>query len=342
MTAPRPGAAPWQVWSALGVVYVVWGSTYLAITFVVEDLPPLLSASLRFTCAALLLTLYLTFRRGRRALAAPARQWLRAAGIGVLLLLGGNGLVTLAEQRELPSGLAALLVAGVPFFVVLLRALAGDRPSRGTVVGVVLGFTGVAVLLLPGARPSGVSGVAVALVLTSSVLWSVGSFLAAKGGLPVDPLVTTVAEMTGGAIGLAAAGLLRGEVLHPASVGASSWLALGYLVLFGSVAAFTAYSWLLGVAPTSQVATYAYVNPVVAVALGSVVLGEEVGLLTVVGGLVTVLAVAVVVTQEGRRRRGAALGEASGEKQTPVQTPTPSGAVDADSARAGRAVRRGA
>ncbi len=236
----------------------------------------------------------------------------------MLLLLGGNGLVVLAEQRDLPSGLAALLVAGVPFWVVGLRALTGDRPARGTVLGVLLGFAGVAVLLLPGARPSGVSGVAVALVLTSSLLWSVGSFAAARGGLPADPLVATVAEMLGGSVALGAVGLLRGEELHPAAVGASSWVALAYLVLFGSVAAFTAYSWLLGVAPTSQVATYAYVNPVVAVALGAVVLGEPVQALTVVGGLVTVLAVAVVVTQEGRRRRTAALAEASGESQTAV------------------------
>ncbi len=243
---------------------------------------------------------------------------MRAAGIGLLLLLGGNGLVTLAEQRELPSGLAALLVAGVPFLVVLLRAGAGDRPGRGTVAGVAIGFLGVAVLLLPGARPTGVSGIAVAMVLMSSVLWSVGSFLAARGGLPSDPLVTTIAEMVGGALGLGVAGLVRGESLHPAGVGASSWIALAYLVLFGSVAAFTAYSWLLGVAPTSQVATYAYVNPVVAVALGAVVLGEKVRPVTLVGGLVTVLAVAVVVTQEGRRRKGAALSEASGEAQTPV------------------------
>ena len=312
----------WQVWSALSVVYVVWGSTYLAIVYVVEDLPPLLSASARFVCAAAILTLWLTARRGPRALVAPRAAWLRAAGIGVLLLLGGNGLVVLAEERDLPSGLAALLVAGVPFWVVLLRALTGDRPARGTVLGVLLGFAGVAVLLLPGARPSGVPAIAVAMVLTSSLLWSVGSFLAARGGLPSDPLVTTLAQMLGGAAGLGLAGLLAGEGA-PRDVGTASWVALAYLVVFGSVAAFTAYSWLLGVAPTSQVATYAYVNPVVAVGLGAVVAGEQVSPLTLVGGLVTVLAVAVVVTQEGRRRRGAALEEASGEAQTPVEVEPP-------------------
>ena len=311
--------APWQVWGALSVVYVVWGSTYLAIAFVVEDLAPLLSASLRFAVAAALLAGFLVLRRGPRALLAPRGQLLRAAGIGLLLLLGGNGLVVLAEQRDLPSGLAALLVAGVPFWVVLLRAATGDRPAAGTVVGVLVGFAGVAVLLLPGARPEGVSGLAVAMVLLSSLLWSLGSFLAARGGLPADPLLTTVAQMVGGALGLGLCGLLLGESPQPGRVGTASWVALAYLVLFGSLAAFTAYSWLLGVAPTSQVATYAYVNPVVAVGLGALVLGERVTPVTAVGGLVTVVGVAVVVSQEGRRKRAAAvLAEASGESQTPV------------------------
>ena len=314
------GPPPWQVWGALSVVYVVWGSTYLAIALVVEDLPPLLSASLRFAVAAVLLAGFLLLRRGRRALLAPRAQLLRAAGLGLLLLLGGNGLVSLAEQRDLPSGLAALLVAGVPFWVVLLRAATGDRPAAGTVAGVLIGFVGVAVLLLPGARPSGVSGTAVAMVLASSLLWSVGSFLAARGGLPADPLLTTVAQMVGGAVGLGLAGLLLGESLPQGRVGTASWVALVYLVLFGSLAAFTAYSWLLGVAPMSQVATYAYVNPVVAVGLGALVLGERVTPLTAVGGLVTVLGVAVVVSQEGRRKRAAAvLAEASGESRTPVE-----------------------
>ena len=312
------GPAPWQVWGALSVVYVVWGSTYLAIAFVVADLPPLLSASLRFGVAAALLAGFLLLRRGRRALLAPRAQLLRAAGLGLLLLLGDNGLVSLAEQRDLPSGLAALLVAGVPFWVVLLRAATGDRPPLGTVLGVLVGFAGVAVLLLPGARPEGVSGLAVAMVLASSLLWSLGSFLAARGRLPADPLLTTVAQMLGGAVGLGLAGLLLGEPL-PDRVGTASWVALAYLVLFGSLAAFTAYSWLLGVAPMSQVATYAYVNPVVAVGLGALVLGERVTPLTALGGLVTVVGVAVVVSQEGRRKRAAAvLAEASGESQTPV------------------------
>ena len=141
----------WQVWTALGLVYVVWGSTYLAIAYVVDTLPALLSAGLRFAVAGLLLAAYLRLRRGRSAFRATRREALGAVGVGALLLLGGNGLVTLAEERDLPSGLTALLVAAVPLWVVLLRSASGDRPAARTLLGVVLGFAGVAVLLLPGA-----------------------------------------------------------------------------------------------------------------------------------------------------------------------------------------------
>lgn len=150
-------AAPkvWQVWTALGLVYVVWGSTYLAIAYVVQTLPPLLSAGVRYGVAGLLLAGYLALRRGRRGFRATRRQVAGAGVVGVLLLLGGNGLVTLAEQQELPSSLAALLVAAVPLWVALLRAGTGDRPAGRTLVGVAIGFAGVALLLLPGARPEG-------------------------------------------------------------------------------------------------------------------------------------------------------------------------------------------
>ncbi|MGB8652118.1 MAG: EamA family transporter [Mycobacteriales bacterium] len=289
--------APWKTWTALGVVYVVWGSTYLAIRYVVDGLPPLLTAAFRFTLAAALLASFVLVRRGRAPFRASRRQWAGGAGVGLLLLLGGNGGVVLAEDRGLPSGLAALLVAAVPLYVVLLRLLARDRPSARTLVGVAIGFAGLGVLLLPGSRPTGVPIAAAAIVLVSSGLWSTGSFAASRIALPADPLVATVAEMAGGAVGLALAGLARGESVPSSGVKASAVLALAYLVVFGSVVAFTAYSWLLGTAPVSQVATYAYVNPVVAVVLGAVVAGEQLTSTSVLGGLVTVVAVAVVVSE---------------------------------------------
>ena len=298
-------AAVWKVWTALGLVYVVWGSTYLAIRYVVETLPPFLSAAGRFGVAGLLLAVYLAARRGRSGFRATQRELLNAAVVGLLLLAGGNGLVTVAEERGLPSGLAALLVAVIPLWVVVLRASAGDRPAVRTVVGVAIGFVGVAVLLLPGARPAGVALLPAAMVVLGSFLWSLGSFGATRVPLPRDPLMTTVVQMAGGASGLLIAGVVTGEKLRLGEVSAVSWIAWVYLVLFGSIVAFTAYSWLLGVAPVSQVSTYAYVNPVVAVLLGAVVAGEEVGGATLVGGAVIVLAVAVVVSEEGRRRRAA-------------------------------------
>jgi drug/metabolite transporter (DMT)-like permease len=300
--------APWRIWSALGLVYVFWGSTYLAIAYVVDTLPAFLSASLRFAVAGLILLAFLLVRRGRTALRATRLQLAWALGVGALLLLGGNGLVTLAEQRELPSGLAALLIAAVPLWVVLLRASAGDRPAGRTLLGVAIGFLGVAVLLLPGARPEGVALGAAAMVVLAGVLWSVGSFVATKVELPPDALLTAVVQMAGGSLTLAVAGLVRGETVDPATFSTTSVLAWGYLVVFGSLVAFTAYSWLLGVAPVSKVSTYAYVNPVVAVLLGAVIAGERITAPTVVGGAITVLAVAVVVSEEGRRRRAAVQG----------------------------------
>ena len=301
----------WKTWTALGLVYVVWGSTYLAIAYAVESFPPLLAGFLRFASAALLLLGYLVVRR-KRAVRATRKQLLGAAGIGLLLLLCGNGGVTVAEERGLPSGLAALLVAGVPLYVALFRALSRDRPSVRTVLGVLIGFVGLGVLLLPGTRPSGVSFVPAGLVLAGSFCWAFGSVLSTRIDLPTDPLVTTLAEMAGGSVGFLVAGLVAGERL-PGHVSAASLLGLGYLVVFGSIVAFTAYSWLLGTAPVSTVATYAYVNPVVAVALGAVFHGEDLTITSVIGGLVTVIAVVVVVSQEGGRPARPSLEELPAE-----------------------------
>lgn len=294
---------PWRLYGALGIVYVVWGSTYLAIRYVVQSLPPLLTASARFLLAAAVVAAYVLVRRGPGAFRASRRRYASSAAVGLLLLLGGNGGVTLAEDGDLPSGLAALLVAALPLWIVVLRALLRDRPTRATVVGVAVGFAGVAVLLLPGARPTGVALGPVLLALGGSLAWAVGSILATRSPGPADALVASAAQMTGGAAGLALTGLLRGESLDAPAVHASSVLAFGYLVVFGSLVAFTAFSWLLAHAPVSLVATYAYVNPVVAVLLGALLVGEDLPVLSALGGAVTLLAVALVVAEEGRRRR---------------------------------------
>ncbi|MCX5145645.1 EamA family transporter [Streptomyces sp. NPDC048550] len=289
------------VWTALALVYVLWGSTYLAIRVVVRTMPPFLSAGARFIAAGLLLLGLVAWRYGPAALRATRAQVGSAVMVGLLLILGGNGLVVLAET-EVPSGLAALLIAAVPMWLVVLRTATGDRPPLRTLGGVLLGFAGLAVLTRPGIGGA-VQLSGVLLVLVASVLWSLGSFSASKLSLPGNPFTGSAYQMLAGGAGGIAVGLLRGEHrgLDPAGFSTASWLALGHLVVFGSLVAFTAYAWLLQSAPLSLVATYAYVNPVVAVALGALILDEALTWPILVGGAVVVAAVCVIVSTERRQ-----------------------------------------
>jgi drug/metabolite transporter (DMT)-like permease len=309
-TAPTSAVAtrPALLWVALAIVYLVWGSTYLAIRLTVETLPPLLSAAARFSLAAVVLAAILLVRRRRAGLRVRPRQLASAALVGVLLLAGGNGLVVVAQSGNppVPSGIAALLVATVPLIIILLRSAYGDRPALATVGGVVVGLVGLAILVLPaGGVPAAPVGGALT-VLAAAVSWALGSVLTARLPMPADPFVATVYEMVAGAAALVAGGLLRAEHvgLDLGAVSMRSWLGLGYLVVAGSLVAFTAYVWLLQNAPISLVSTYAYVNPVVAVLLGALLVDEAVTGRVVVGGAVIVAAVAVVVTTERPRRAG--------------------------------------
>ncbi|MET9604637.1 EamA family transporter [Streptomyces sp. NPDC006512] len=289
------------VWTALALVYVVWGSTYLGIRIVVETMPPFLSAGARFITAGLVLTGIVAWRFGPAALKATGAQVRSAVLVGLLLILGGNGLVVLAET-SVPSGLAALLVASVPMWVVLLRTATGDRPPARTLGGVLVGLAGLAVLTGPGltgaVRLSGVL-----LVVVAAVLWSLGSFSASKLPLPGNPFTGSAYQMLAGGVGGVVVGLLRGEQrgLDPGSFSTASWLALAYLVLIGSVVGFTAYAWLLQAAPLSLVSTYAYVNPVVAVALGALILDEALTWPILLGGGIVVAAVGVIVSTERKK-----------------------------------------
>jgi len=292
---------------ALGAVYLVWGSTYLGIKFTVEGgLPPLLAMGTRFLLAGLVLLTALLLARGRAAFAMTRAQLVTAAVTGLFLLVGGNGLVAVAEQ-DVDSGLAALLIAGTPLWVVLTRAILRDRPSAATVAGLLIGLVGVAVLLLPGVRGAAPLG-PLLLVCLSSLLWSVGTVLATRRPMPADPFVTTVVEMAAGGTAMVVLGSLGGEWgrLQLAATEPSAWLAFGYLVLVGSVVGYSAYVWLLARAPLSLVTTYAYVNPAVAVALGALFLAEPLTANVLVGGAVIIGAVAWVITAESRTRRLAA------------------------------------
>jgi drug/metabolite transporter (DMT)-like permease len=301
-SASRPAtASPAAVWGALSVVYVVWGSTYLAIRVMVRTMPPLLASGARFLVAAAVLALVLRLRGGRGALRVTRRGLGACALVGLLLLAGGNGLVVLGE-RSVPSGLAALLVAAVPLWVVLLRVATGDWPGGRTVAGVLVGFAGLAVLVLPGRSGAATLG-GIALVLAASLSWSVGSFLSPRLPMPPDPLVATTWEMTCGGTVMVLLGIGTGE-LHGfalSQVSGEGWASFAYLVTFGSLVAFTAYVWLLGNAPISLVSTYAYVNPVVAVALGALLLGERVSGWILAGAALVVGGVGLVVSKERRR-----------------------------------------
>ena len=237
--------------------------------------------------------------RGHRVRVAP--RSLAAAGVvGLLLPAGGNGLVTVAE-RDVPAGLAALLIASVPLWLVLMRStVGGERVNRGTLAGVAVGFCGLALLLLPGSRPAEATAIGVLLVLVAACSWATGSFLSPRLSMPSDPLVSTAWQMVVGGGALLVGALAAGEAddLHLGAASAKSLLAFAYLVVAGSWVAFTAYAWLLQNVPISKVATYAYVNPLVAVLLGWALLSEELSVGTLAGAALIVASVATIVRRE--------------------------------------------
>jgi len=265
----------------------------------VETVPPLLGAGARFLLAGAGLWAMLRIRRGSGAVRAGGRELAACAVVGILLCAGGNGLVTVAEQ-EVPSSLAALLIASVPLWVVVLRALSGDRVPRATALGVGLGFAGVAILLLPGGSDESAGLGWLLLVVLGAALWATGSFTARLLPLPRDPLISTTLQMTFGGLFMLVAGAAVGELgkVHPGEFSADSAWAFAYLVVVGSILAYTAYAWLLQNVPISKVATYAYVNPVVAVILGWSILSEDISTTTLIGAAVIVSSVAVVVRTE--------------------------------------------
>jgi drug/metabolite transporter (DMT)-like permease len=289
------------VWIPLGIVYVAWGSTYLGIRVMDRTIPPLLGAGVRFVAAGAVMFAVISVWRGRLPRLAR-RELASLAVVSVLLLTAGNGGVTVAE-RHVPSGLAALLVASMPLWILVIRTLAGDRPRRATLGGLAIGFVGVGLLVLRGGQEQGVSVPHMLFVVGAALCWALGSWLASRLPMPSDATAGTAIEMLIGGAVLIVLSPLSGEHWSAlaAHASADSLLALGYLALFGSILAFTAYVWLLQHAPISQISTYAYVNPVVAVALGAVVLGERITAVTLLGGAIIVVAVAVVIRAESRR-----------------------------------------
>jgi len=307
-TRPAPAKAPAAVGLvvvALLVVYVVWGSTYLGIRVVVKQAPPFLGMGSRFFTAGILLAGVLAVKSGVGRLRVTRKELLGCATVGLLLPVLGNGLVSVGENKGAPSGVTALLIASAPLMIAIFRFAAGDRPKAMSVVGLLLGFVGLAYLVLEGRHAGGVDRVpigAALIVLFASTCWAFGSWVQPHLTLPDDAFVMTVHEMWTGGLVMLVVGALSGERLDLSSYSANTYLAWGYLVVFGSMVAFSAYVWLLGNAPISLVATYAYVNPVVAVALGALILDEPITSAVLVGGAVIVVAVAIVISVERVRR----------------------------------------
>ena len=285
------------VWLCLGIVYVVWGSTYLGIRVAVETIPPFTMGGARFVLAGVLLYGIARLRGAPRWVSH--RELVACFIAGTLLAAGGNGLVNVAEVH-IDSGFAALVVAAVPLWVVLFRRITGEHIAPVTLVSVVVGFIGVGLLLAPGGGGGSNRTLGFFIVLLASFSWALGSFTSSKLPLPRSPLLSTALQMGCGGIVMSVAAVASGELFRfqTGQVSGDSLIAFGYLVLIGSLIAYTAYSWLLQNAPVSRVATYAYVNPTIAIFLGWLILDERVTATTLLGAAIVIGSVAVTVRRE--------------------------------------------
>ena len=291
-------------WLSLWTVYLIWGSTYFAIAYVIESMPPLLAMGIRFLIAGLLLALIISLRQGSSELRIPRVELKSSLLMGFLLLGFGIGTVSLA-QAYVPSGIVALIIAALPLWIAIFRTISGERLVKVSWLGLVIGFAGVALLLKPGSITP-VSDVEnsklflfMLLVLLGNVGWALGTFLAPRFPLPKNTLVFTAYEMLAGGASLTLAGFIKGESISDFLDATSwSWLWFFYLVFFGSIAAYTAYLWLVANAPVSLTATYAYVNPIIAVALGAIFLDELITSAYAIGGLIILIGVILVVSVE--------------------------------------------
>jgi drug/metabolite transporter (DMT)-like permease len=298
-----------RIWAALGTIYVVWGSTFLAIAVVVRDLPPFLSMAMRHLVAGSLLFAWAWSRR-RGELRLGRREWGAAFVFGGLLFLVGHGGLAWAQQ-DVPSGIAALLVGTIPLWFAILAWLAfGERLGGRALLGLVLGFGGLALLVDPsgeeGAEPLGA-----AVIALGAFAWAAGSLWSRRLPLPSDTLLSAAMGMLAGGALLAVVSVVGGE-LGDANFTAEALAATGYMVVVGSLIGFSAYVWLLKVAPASTVSTYAYVNPVIAVLLGWAFNDEVVTGRTLLAGAAIVVGVALMVGRSVEREPEPALSSARG------------------------------
>ena len=302
---PAPaGRAPTRLrlWIAFGAVYVIWGSTYLAIRFAIETLPPLWMAGVRYLVAGAVLVIW---QRARGTPWPKALEWREATVVGGLMLLGGNGGVCWAEQI-VPSGVAALFISAVPIWIVLLDWLwqGSVRPSRRIVIGLALGIGGVALLVHTGGAPGGAAPpLGAAVLLLAAGLWGAGSLYSRRAKLPTSPFLAIGMEMVAGGALLLLAGAVLGEwsKINPSAASARSLFSLLYLITFGSLVGFSAYIWLLRATTPARASTYAFVNPVVAMFLGWALAGEVLTLRTLSAAAVAITGVALIISAQTAR-----------------------------------------
>jgi drug/metabolite transporter (DMT)-like permease len=286
-----------KTWLALLSIYIIWGSTYLAIFFVVETIPPFISSGIRFLVSGAIL---LTWRWLAKDPMPTRYQWRSAIIVGLLLLVGGNGLLSWSEQY-IPSGIAALLIGSVPLWLVLIEAIrpGGTRPTWQSILGLIIGFVGIVILIGPAeftGETTEFNIVGILVCLLAAFLWSFGSIFSRSANLPKSALMTTGMEMLAGSIGLFILATVTGEWQNfsISAVSQKSINGIIYLILIGSLVGFVSYAWLLRNAPISLVATYAYVNPLVAILLGSLLADESltprilIAAVVIVGSLVLV------------------------------------------------------
>ena len=297
MNDKAPRATRGQIIAAFASIYTVWGSTYLAIRYAVETMPPFIMGGTRFLISGAMLY---AWSRWRGAPRPTLRQWRNATIAGAFLLLGGNGGVVWAEQT-VPSGLTALLVSILPFWLVIIEWARPPRrrPSTAVLIGLVVGFLGLVVLIGPGdIGANGVSLLGAIVLILASLSWAIGSFWSRDADMPESGLLTTGMEMLGGGALLFFAGVVAGELsgFDVRAVSTVSWVGWVYLIVFGSLIGFTSYIWLLDKVSPARLGTYAYVNPVVAVILGWAIAGERLSVRTGVAAVIVICAVALITT----------------------------------------------
>lgn len=303
MTDGHVRASRSQIVAAFASIYVIWGSTYLAIRYAVQTIPPFLMGGFRFVISGAALYAWARYRGAAR----PSRiHWRNAIIAGGFLLVGGNGAVVWAEQF-VPSGMTALLVSILPFWLVIIEWVRPPRrrPAAAVLIGLIVGFIGIIVLVGPGnlgghgdVRPIG----ALVLIL-GSLSWAIGSFFSRDADLPASGLLTTGMEMLGGGALMLIVGILSGELSHfvISHVSMASAMGLLYLVTFGSLLGFTSYIWLLDKVSPARLGTYAYVNPIVAVLLGWAIAGERLSFRTAIAAAIVICAVALITTARSAR-----------------------------------------